>query len=208
MEELAKAGLPPRVFRNTPIERSTKIQMDLGPSFAAFTAAVDTYQAALKQNCDNCWINVIGFRKLNIHIFVLVHQLFQALNGSAGYSMSNGTQATARGIFRDGQVVNSQGELSHDHGFKVTWKAVLEKSLTAWMDMAPSHPITMFVGGRKSCACFQFNVPDELWVLILPALVAALWIILPTTIVVHHDYRNYFSVIKIKFGAIINLRLW
>ncbi|KAF9442937.1 hypothetical protein P691DRAFT_779149 [Macrolepiota fuliginosa MF-IS2] len=76
-------------------------------------------------------------------------------------------------IFHDAMIVNSQSQASEDYEFTSrsggsTCRADLEKNLTAWTDMAPSHPIIMFGRGQKSCACFQFNVPGELWVLTLP----------------------------------------
>ncbi|KAF9442034.1 hypothetical protein P691DRAFT_811504 [Macrolepiota fuliginosa MF-IS2] len=76
-------------------------------------------------------------------------------------------------ILRASGIVDSQGK--QPEGFKLvrasdepTWKADLEKNLATWTDMAPSHPVTILGKGRGSCACFQFHVPGELWVLSLP----------------------------------------
>ncbi|KAF9442938.1 hypothetical protein P691DRAFT_809738 [Macrolepiota fuliginosa MF-IS2] len=75
-------------------------------------------------------------------------------------------------IFHDATIVNSQGQVSYDHEFtelpNKSWKTDLQKNLATWTDMAPSHTILMLGRGRKSCACFQFHVSGELWVLRLP----------------------------------------
>ncbi|KAF9445052.1 hypothetical protein P691DRAFT_806209 [Macrolepiota fuliginosa MF-IS2] len=76
-------------------------------------------------------------------------------------------------ILRYARIVNNQGEVPADFwgtnlSDRPTWKADLQKNLATWTDKAPSHPITMLGRGRKSCACFQFHVPGELWVLTLP----------------------------------------
>ncbi|KAF9441986.1 hypothetical protein P691DRAFT_714764 [Macrolepiota fuliginosa MF-IS2] len=76
-------------------------------------------------------------------------------------------------IFREAVTMNSQGEPIKDFRLinvsnEPIWKADLEKNLAIWKDMIPSHPIVMLGRGRKSCACFQFHVPGELWALYLP----------------------------------------
>ncbi|KAF9445072.1 hypothetical protein P691DRAFT_806207 [Macrolepiota fuliginosa MF-IS2] len=80
----------------------------------------------------------------------------------------------ARGwILRDPGILDSQGKQSRDSEVtrasdEPTWKADLEKNLATWTDMAPSYPITILGRGRRSCACFQFHAPGELWILSLP----------------------------------------
>ncbi|KAF9441889.1 hypothetical protein P691DRAFT_779646 [Macrolepiota fuliginosa MF-IS2] len=76
-------------------------------------------------------------------------------------------------IFHSMRIVNSRGEQSGDYetinaSDGPTWETDLKSNLATWTDMAPSHPIMMFGRGRKSCACFQFNVSGELWALCLP----------------------------------------
>ncbi|KAF9441271.1 hypothetical protein P691DRAFT_811595 [Macrolepiota fuliginosa MF-IS2] len=76
-------------------------------------------------------------------------------------------------ILRASGIVDSQGK--QPDGFRLmrasdepTWKADLEKNLATWTEMAPYHPVTILGKGGRSCACFQFHVPGELWVLSLP----------------------------------------
>ncbi|KAF9442597.1 hypothetical protein P691DRAFT_810403 [Macrolepiota fuliginosa MF-IS2] len=117
--------------------------------------------------------------KFNDIRFDLHPQIYRYEEGGANLQV--GWHTAGRGdvvpalerMFRAAKIVNSRGEEPTDfEGMNVsdepTWQADLETNLAAWTDMAPSHPVTMFGRGRKSCACFQFNVPGELWVLTLP----------------------------------------
>ncbi|KAF9441293.1 hypothetical protein P691DRAFT_813205 [Macrolepiota fuliginosa MF-IS2] len=80
-----------------------------------------------------------------------------------------------RRSLRSVDLVDSQGK-SHLSGFLMgnlfkdpDRNVYLEKNLTSWTNMAPSHPITMLGKGRKSCALIQFDVPGEgFWILALP----------------------------------------